>query len=150
MEPIPRFALALGVAGLFPFIWGAATGLSPALAAWGGAWVGPLFIGTYLSLTYGTVILSFMSGVLWGFATRADGPQAALGYGLSVVPALWAFFMVNGDPANAAINLFAGFVGLLMLDWHFWKMGTAPDWWLRLRFGLTGVVLLCLAVPIVG
>lgn len=150
MEPIPRSALALGVAGLLPFVWGAATALVPALAAWGGGYVGPLFIGTYVSLTYGTVILSFMSGVLWGFATRADASRAASGYALSVLPALWAFFMVNGDPANAAINLFAGFVGLLMLDWHFWKMGTAPDWWLRLRGGLTVVVLICLAVPILG
>jgi len=124
--------------------------LFPALAALGSGFVSPLFLGTYVSLTYGTVILSFMSGVLWGFATRADGSQAAIGYGLSVLPALWAFFMVNGDPANAAINLFAGFVGLLMLDWHFWKMGTAPDWWLRLRFGLTLVVLTCLLVPILG
>ena len=133
-----------------PFVWGAGTALFPALAALGNGFVSPLFLGTYVSLTYGTVILSFMSGVLWGFATRADGSQAAIGYGLSVLPALWAFFMVNGDPANAAINLFAGFVGLLMLDWHFWKMGTAPDWWLRLRFGLTLVVLTCLLVPILG
>jgi len=148
LEPIPRSALLLGLAGLIPFIWGAATALSPALADWGGQFVGPLFIGTYVSLTYGTVILSFMSGVLWGFATRASGNDAAMGYALSVVPALWAFFMVNGDPGNAAVNLFAGFVGLLLLDWHFWRMGTAPDWWLRLRLVLTGVVLVCLLVSI--
>lgn len=149
MQSIPRTALILGIAGLIPFVWGAATAFSPGLARWGGGWLGPLFMGTYLSLTYGTVILSFMSGVLWGFATRAEGSEAAIGYCLSVIPALWAFFMVNGDPANAAINLAAGFAGLLLLDWHFWKMGTAPDWWLRLRLGLTLVVLLCLAVPIV-
>ena len=140
----------LGLAGVLPFAWGAATALLPALAAWGGQWLGPLFIGTYVSLTYGTVILSFMSGVLWGFATKTDGQEAALGYGLSVVPALWAFFMVNGDPANAAINLAAGFAALLMLDWHFWKMGSAPDWWMRLRLILTSLVLLCLSVPIFG
>lgn len=136
--------------GLLPFVWGAATALSPALAAWGLGYVQPLYIGTYVSLTYGTVILAFMAGVLWGFATRAEGRDASIGYALSVTPALWAFFMVNGDPANAAINLFAGFVGLLMLDWHFWKQGTAPDWWLRLRMGLTAVVLACLTVPILG
>ncbi len=150
VEPIPRTALILGVAGLTPFVWGAATGLSPALAAWGGRFMGPLFIGSYISLTYGTVILSFMSGVLWGFATKASGPEAATGYILSVAPALWAFFMVNGNPGDAAVNLFAGFLGLLLLDWHFWKMGTAPDWWLRLRIGLTTVVLICLIVPILG
>jgi len=150
LQPIPVSALILGLAGLFPFVWGAATALSPALAAWGGQWLGPLFVGTYLSLTYGTVILSFMSGVLWGFATKASGTDASIGYGLSVIPALWAFVMVNGNAADAAINLFAGFVGLLLLDWHFWKMGTAPDWWLRFRIGLSVVVLACLLVPILG
>ncbi len=150
VQPIPKSALILGLAGLIPFVWGAATALSPDLARTSGQWFGPLFTGTYLSLTYGTVILSFMSGVLWGFATRAEGAEAAIGYALSVIPALWAFFMVNGDPADAAINLAAGFAGLLMLDWHFWKMGTAPDWWLRLRLALTGAVLLCLSVAIFG
>lgn len=150
MEPIPRSALVLGLAGLIPFVWGAATALSPDLARFGANSFGPLFTGTYLSLTYGTVILSFMSGVLWGFATRAEGGEAAIGYGLSVIPALWAFFMVNGDPPDAAINLAAGFAGVLLLDWHFWKQGTAPDWWLRLRLGLTAVVLICLAVPILS
>ncbi len=149
MDPIPRSALALGLAGLLPFLWGAASVLSPALAQFGAQNFGPLFTGTYLSLTYGTVILSFMSGVLWGFATRAEAGEAGLSYALSVVPALWAFFMVNGDPGDAAVNLAAGFAGLLLLDWHFWKQGTAPDWWLRLRLGLTVVVLACLAVPIV-
>jgi len=150
LKPIPISALILGLAGVIPFVWGASTALFPALAQWGAGHVGPLFIGTYVSLTYGTVILSFMSGVLWGFATMSRGTEASIGYGLSVIPALWAFFMVNGDPADAAINLFAGFVGLLMLDWHFWKMGTAPDWWLRLRIGLTAIVLACLLVPILG
>ena len=55
----------------------------------------------------------------------------------------WAFFMVNGDPADAAVNLATGFAALVLLDWHFWKMGTAPDWWMRLRLllsELTGLV----------
>jgi hypothetical protein len=148
VQSIPKSALLLGLAGLIPFVWGAATALSPALSGWGVQFMAPLFLGTYVSLTYGTIILSFMSGVLWGFATRMEGAQAAIGYALSVIPALWAFFMVNGDPTNAAINLAAGFVGLLLLDWHFWQLGAAPAWWLRLRLVLTGGVLACLSVPI--
>lgn len=150
MEPIPKTALILGVAGLIPFVWGAATALSPGLAASAGQIVGPLFVGSYVIVTYGLVILCFMSGVLWGFATKATGPEAASGYILSVAPALWGFFAVNGAVGEAAAALFAGFAGLLALDWYFWKMGTAPDWWLRLRGGLTAVVLICLAVPILG
>ena len=148
MTAIPRSALILGLAGLIPFLWGAANVLFPATVGWGGQWMSPLFMGTYVSLTYGTVILSFMSGVLWGFATKAEGRLAALGYALSVIPALWAFFMVNGDPGNAAVNLFAGFAGLLMLDAFFARQGLTPRWWMRLRVLLTAVVLCCLAVPI--
>lgn len=141
MPPIPRSALILGLAGLIPFVWGGVTVLAPGLADWSAANLGARFTGPYVGLAYGQVILAFMSGVLWGFATRADGAEAATGYGLSVIPALWAFFMVGGGPVSAAINLMAGFAGLLLLDWHFWKLGLAPDWWLRLRIGLTGAVL---------
>ena len=148
MTQIPRSALILGLAGVIPFLWGAANVLFPATVGWGGRWLSPMFMGTYVSLTYGTVILSFMSGVLWGFATKATGREAALGYGLSVIPALWAFFMVNGDPGNAAVNLAAGFAGLLLLDASFARQGLAPGWWMRLRLLLTGIVLACLAVPI--
>jgi hypothetical protein len=148
MMPIPRAALLLGLAGLIPFVWGAASQLSPGLAEIGLAVAGPRFVGPYVSLAYGTVILSFMSGVLWGFATKATGAAAATGYALSVLPALWAFFMVGGGPAAAAISLIAGFAGLLGLDTLFWRWGLAPPWWMRLRLILTAVVLACLAVPI--
>ena len=148
MRQIPLAALALGLAGLIPFLWGAANVAYPPSMGWAGSWLPPMFRGTYVSLTYGVVILSFMSGVLWGFATKAKGAKAAVGYALSVVPALWAFFMVNGQPGDAAVNLAAGFAGLLMLDYFFSMQGLAPGWWMRLRVLLTAVVLACLAVPI--
>jgi hypothetical protein len=145
---IPRAALLLGLAGLIPFIWSAATHLSPALSAQAGQWLPPMFLGSYVGLTYGTVILSFMSGVLWGFATKADGREAALGYALSVIPALWVFAMVSDASDTSAIFLAAGFVGVLFLDATFQAWGLAPRWWLRLRVMLTVVVLACLAIPL--
>jgi hypothetical protein len=99
-----------------------------------------------VGLFYGAVILSFMSGVLWGFATRASGQIAATGYALSVVPALWAFFMTGGGPVSAALNLMAGFVGILGIDWLFWKQGLAPAWWMHLRVLLSAIVVLSLGV----
>jgi hypothetical protein len=141
---IPRSALILGLAGLLPFAWGVVTMFVPAAAALTMEVVGPRFIGPFVGLSYGTVILSFMSGVLWGFATRAEGSVAGTGYALSVLPALWAFFMVGGGPVSAAIALIAGFVGLLGLDWLFWNQGLAPPWWMTLRVILTAGVVLCL------
>jgi hypothetical protein len=144
---IPRPALLLGLAGLIPFLWSAATHLSPALMGWAGQWLPPMFLGAYVGLTYGTVILSFMSGVLWGFATRAE-EGATPAYALSVIPALWVFFMVTDASANSTIFLAAGFVGLLFLDATYVAWGLAPRWWLRLRVMLTVVVLACLAIPL--
>ena len=148
MTGIPRAALGLGLAGLIPFLWGALTVLRPDLAAWGTGALGPRFVGPYVQLFYGAVILSFMSGVLWGFATRATGRVAAAGYALSVIPALWGFFMTGGGPVAAAMNLMAGFAGLLLLDWFFWRAGLAPAWWMRLRVLLTSIVLISL-LPVV-
>jgi Protein of unknown function (DUF3429) len=145
---IPRTALFLGLAGLIPFLWSAATYLFPALANWAGQWLPPMFLGAYVGLTYGTVILSFMSGVLWGFATRAEGREAAVAYTLSVIPALWVFFMVTDASANSVIYLAAGFVGLLILDTIYALWALAPRWWLRLRVMLTVVVVACLALPL--
>jgi hypothetical protein len=143
---IPRSALLLGLAGVLPFGWGLLTLLLPGLADWSSAALGPRFTGPYVQLFYGAVILSFMSGVLWGFATRAPEGEAALGYGLSVLPALWVFFTTGGGPEAAAMALIAGFVALLALDWLFWRRRLAPRWWMALRLLLTALVVACLGL----
>jgi hypothetical protein len=148
MHRIPPAPLILGLAGLIPFLWGSATYLNDPLQAWGAATLGPRFVGPYVGLFYGSVILSFMSGVLWGFATRAEGGQAATGYVLSVIPALWAFFMTGGGPVGAAGNLIFGFAGLLLLDFAFYRWGLTPPWWMALRVLLTAIVVASLAVVV--
>lgn len=137
MKHIPIAPLALGLAGLIPFGFGALTTLGwlPNVGAYG---------GPFFALTYGTVILSFMSGVLWGFATKAEGSKATVCYSLSVIPALWAFFMRGDTLTGAVIYQVTGFVGLFLLDWQFAQWGLTPAWWLRLRAILTSVVVLCL------
>lgn len=142
---IPPAALILGLAGLLPFLWSAATQLSPALAGWAAGLMPPMFLGAYVGLTYGTLILAFMSGVLWGFAVRGTEP---LPYALSVVPALWAFFAVTDASDISSIFLITGYLGLVMLDATFAAQGLAPGWWLRLRLPLTAVTVACLAVPL--
>jgi hypothetical protein len=120
----------------------------PSIALWGQSNLGGRFIGPYVQLFFGAIILSFMSGVLWGFATKATGQMATASYVLSVIPALWAFFMTGGGPTTAAVNLIVGFLGLLLLDWHFWRLGLAPPWWMHLRGLLTAIVILSL-LPLV-
>jgi len=148
MTMIPRTALILGLFGLIPFLWGAITVIRPELGHWTMMTFGGRFVGPYIGLSYGTIILAFMSGVLWGFATKATGRIATASYILSVIPALWAFFMVGGGPTTAAVNLIAGFLALLLLDWHVWRLGLAPPWWMHLRGTLTAIVIASL-LPLV-
>ena len=145
---IPPAALWLGLAGVIPFVWGAATELSPAVFALGMDLIGPRFVGQYVLIFYGTIILSFMSGVLWGFACRATGRTATIGYAVSVIPALWAFFFVGGGADRATWFLIVGFLGLMCLDYGFWRVGLAPPWWMNLRSLLTALVVGCLTLGI--
>ena len=146
MSRIPTSALVLGLAGLLPFLWGAVTLVSTDLAEFGVRTFGPRFIGPHVQLFYGTIILSFMSGVLWGFAVRADKQHAPLCFGLSVVPALWVFFMTGRGMASDSINLICGFLAVLLIDLAFSRWGLTPPWWMRLRSFLTAVVVICIGV----
>ncbi len=145
---IPRGPLVLGLVGLIPFVWGAMTVLVPDLGLWTIRTIGPRFAGPYVMLFYGTVILSFMSGVLWGFSSKLTGRTAALGYAVSVLPAIWAFCMTGGGPVWAGHSLMVGFIGILGLDWMFSRYHLTPQWWMQLRILLTSVVLVCLAIGV--
>ena len=150
MSTIPRTPLLLGLAGLLPFLWGAVTVLAPNVGDPIALRIGPDFVGLPVLAGYGKVILAFMSGVIWGFAAHADDQRAPLAYVLSVVPALWAFFLVPGAAPSAPVFLIAGFIGLLGIDWLFWNHELAPRWWMRLRLLLTAVVIACLAVGLLA
>lgn len=140
---IPRIPFLLALAGTIPFLWGALTVLIPETNAWGIATIGPRFVGPYVQLFYGAIILAFMSGVLWGFSAKHD---YTIGHALSVIPALWAFFMTGGGPTTAAMNLIMGFLAVLLLDWHFWRLDITPPWWFRLRLIITAIVVASLLV----
>ena len=142
----PRPALILGFAGLLPFVWGALTVLFPPLGAPLAELAGGRFVGVPVLIGYGTVILCFMGGVLWGFATRAEAALQWRAYAVSVLPPLWAFLAVGGTPAASLSALLVGFFGTLSLDLQFGQWKLIPRWWIGLRVVLTLVVLICLGI----
>lgn len=145
---IPAAALLLGLAGLIPFIWAALLVLDLfAIPDWPIPQV-LLGEGRLIMIRYGGIILPFMSGVLFGFATNARGLQAVAAYALSVLPALWWFIMPGSGVTSALTNLGTGFIGLLLLDYAFSRWDLTPSWWIALRVQLTVVVVLCLCIGI--
>lgn len=149
MTRIPTSALILGLAGLLPFAYGALSVLVPGTAALGWAW-SPNHTGTALLQIYGIVILCFMAGVIWGFATRAEGAQATLFYTASVLPAIFVFLTAFAEPRPSLVMLIIAFLALLAVDASAARQGLAPEWWMRLRLVLTTGVIACLAIGVLA
>jgi hypothetical protein len=146
VKKIPTSALILGLAGLIPFFWGTATSLGFCLENSKLNWLSEEYTGASINLIYGTVILAFMSGVLWGFATNVSDKEGQLDLILSVLPALWAFFTFNGILSNPFISLIIGFLGVFVIDMRFYYWQMTPEWWLSLRSILTLFVIICLSI----
>jgi len=146
---IPTGALILGLSGALPFAWGAVTLLSEEAFNFGIENFGARFVGPLIQLSYGVIILCFMSGVLWGFATKMDEKNGSLGYILSVLPALWAFLSMGRGPISDTISLIVGFLAVLLIDRHFYLLKLTPLWWMNLRIPLTFLVISLLGLGII-
>lgn len=129
-------ARTLGYAGLIPFL-----GLA-ALSVGGPAdWRD---VSEILLAQYGGLILAFVGALHWGYAVQsgADGNEAWLRYGYSVLPTLWAWFVLELPIAHALQLIAIGLVICLIVDYAFHRRWPLPDWLLQLRAELTfcGVV----------
>ena len=155
---IPIWPLILGLLGTLPFIFGAFASLFPELI--GTLTQSSLFVarllGGIILITYGTVILAFMSGVLWGFASGAPDESARKYYMLSVITAILLFFYASyafiaplvGAGQPSLLPLLVGFILLLGLDYVFWSSKLTPEWWMKLRALITSIVTVCLGIGV--
>ena len=146
MKKIPNSALILGLSGLIPFFWGAVSSLDFVAENLKLTGFSEEYIGSRINLIYGTIILAFMSGVLWGFAANVGDKRRPVGLILSVLPALWAFFTFNGILINPFMNLIIGFLGVFAIDVRFYYWQLTPDWWLSFRSILTLCVIIFLSI----
>lgn len=131
---VPRAARLLGLAGLLPM-------LAAALAAWAGG-PGLHYAALALAHAYGALILSFLGGMWWGLAARAD-TGSAWPYMLAVAPSLLALatfvpWAVGGAwpvPSLVVISLALWFSPLV--DRRLDAAGLVPPWWMALRWPLS-------------
>ena len=146
---IPKVALVLALFGAVPFAWGAITSISAEAFNFGMDIFGPRYVGPFIQLSYGIIILCFMSGVLWGFATKMDRKSVGQGYILSVIPALWVFFSIGRGPISDTISLVVGFIAVLLIDRHFYLLKLTPSWWMNLLIPITFLVISLLGIGII-
>ncbi|NJM28977.1 MAG: DUF3429 domain-containing protein [Rhizobiales bacterium] len=140
---IPSGALALGLAGLVPFV-------AIALSQWPG---GPelLPFATLTSgIVYGAVILSFLGGIRWGTAIGPYGAWTqARDMAMSVLPSLAAWIAVLLPPSAGLCLLLIGFLLQALWDVIDVEDGRLPSWFGRLRMMLTAVVVISLLAMLV-
>ena len=142
MPHTARTILSFGIIAILPFIWSVASEFSTSLADFGLWLLGPRWLGPYLALHYGIVLLALHSGLLMGFALGAHArPRLVI---LAALPGLWAFLFSGGAPFSAALMLALGYLLALAVDWLFWRAGLAPLWWWPMRLVQSLVILLCL------
>jgi hypothetical protein len=137
----PAVPLALGLAGLVPFL---------ALAPMAAGWIGPILVASAESArlmlaVYGVAILAFLGGVRWGLAMTYDSQEASRrDYLLSVLPAIaaWAAFALAAPWDLRTIALMHLAWGLM--DYGLACRTVAPEWYGRLRLALSAVAAILL------
>lgn len=136
----PRTPIALATLGTAPFIIGAIGATTDTVFT-------PFPYSSVESVIhYGIVILSFLTGILWGFASHSPKGQSSYAYITGAIPVIYVFFAVVGTNADQLEALMFGYPALLFIDTSFQQSNLSPPWWLTLRIPTTIVIIACLTV----
>jgi hypothetical protein len=142
-SPIPKVPFWLGAGVLVPYValagavWASPEPYTPALLFW-------------LS-SYASVILSFLGAVHWGIAliqTEMNEHDRGVFMTWSIVPALAAWVSLLMPIKTGLLLLIATYVVQFAADRQLASRFRIPDWYIRLRAGITSVSVLCLAIAL--
>ena len=137
-DAMPAMARALGLAGLIPFIGGAAA-----------VWLAPPDWGTVAmqaQMLYGAIILSFLGGLHWGRFLAGGVPIGWLIW--SVVPSILAWGVLVLPVFHALAALMVLLAICLAVDMRAIRAGIWPEWMAGLRRLLSIVAILSLAASL--
>lgn len=141
---IPVSALALGLAGLVPFLagtvalWTALPLLAPAL-------------GHQLVVSYGAIVLAFLGGIRWGTAIAAcDARRQAFEFPAGVLGSLAGLAAIFLPPIPALTLLITGYLMQGLWDVTSVESGRLPLWFGKLRMLLTAGAVIALIAALVA
>lgn len=141
---IPGAALVLGLAGLVPFVAGAAS-------LWASMPLLPSQTGLRLAIIYGAIILSFLGGIRWGTAIGPyDTGRQARDFAASVLGSLAGLAAAFLPAIPALALLIAGFLMQGLWDVMSADAGRLPAWFGRLRMILTGGAVVALVAALLA
>ncbi|MEG3145560.1 DUF3429 domain-containing protein [Sphingomonas sp. RT2P30] len=134
LQPLPPIARRLGYAGLLPQLAMVAVLLQGRLDE--------RFIALSIAYAYAALILSFLGGLWWGLAARAERPPtwlwfAAVAPSLIALASAWPWAVGEPWPAPSLILLGVALIGSLAVDRALVRAAIAPSGWLRLRLPLS-------------
>ena len=132
---VPKSVVLASLLGLIPIFIGIASTFNIGL----GANLREDFIR--MALIYSGFILSFMSGCV--FYVSSLERQRVLLLWFSFIPVLLALLSI-AIPFMQSFVLALGFLVVLELERKLHKQNSLPEWWLKLRFPMTSVVVLLL------
>lgn len=101
-------------------------------------------------ISYGAVILSFLGGIRWGFATARNDDASARELLTSVVPSLIAWMCLTLPSAPALILLAVTFIWHYFWDRRHTERHRLPGWFLPLRRRITIAVVPTLLIAAIA
>ena len=135
LNGVPKSVVLASLLGLIPILIGIAStfnvGLSENLKE--------DFIR--IAIIYSGFILSFMSGCVF-YVSSLERERVLLLW-LSIIPVFLALLSIT-IPFMQSFVLALGFLVVLELERKLHKQNSLPEWWLKLRFPMTSVVVLLL------
>jgi hypothetical protein len=144
---LPTTAVALGIAGLLPFIFFGVAAVSAELEK--------AFLATEGLIAYGGVILGFLGGVHWGISLgdEDDDRPSRARLSLGVVPALvgWGAILaaIVHLEAVGLMILIAGHIGVVVVEHRAARQELMPPGYMALRWVLSLVVTAILTTVLV-
>ena len=135
----PKMPFVLGFGGLIPFVFCVIIIVFD---------IDSSFDPAKILLYYGSVILSFVGAISWGFATKEKTENKLQQYLFlwSVLPALLAFLALVISQAESFLLLILGFLLAYLVDKKIQHKLSIPSWYIFLRLQLTIVVVICLCI----
>jgi len=131
---IPPLARLLGLSGLLPQLGAVALLLSGDPQS--------RFSALAIAYAYAAIILSFLGGLWWGLAARAESPPRWLWFA-SVAPSLialgtaWPWMVGLRWPGPSLVVLGFSLIAALLVDRALVRAGIAPYGWMTLRVPLS-------------